>query len=862
MAFVAPDVIETALRHHRAGDLVRAEALYHDALRIDPRHSEALHLLGMVAFQRQQNVAAIDYIGQAIDADRRRAEYHSSLGNVYRALGQPVEAMEALLEAIRLKPEFSEAYTNLGTVLSDCGQGPGAAACFERAAQLDPRNAHAWTNLGVLHLRADAPREAAGCFEKGVQANPGYVPALRNLGRCQIRDGRVEQGIVWLERALQLDGESADVLKDLAGGYLSVGRSPDAEKTYRRAIERSPKDPVLLLNLAQALKDQGKHPEAIEWYRRGLQLDPGNAAAHYTLGRALHLADQFAEAIESYRRSLALGSKDPKAAHQLGNACKSLARFDEALDAYRQALEWDPEFLPALHQMGNVHRQQNDLEGARLCLEKVLERKPDDLATLISLGNVLKQQDNQVGAAAAYRRVIAHLPAEPLWELWLATLCPSVFHNTPEIDQYREKLLETVERIGERGLVVTPEDIVNRGCPPPYNLQFHGRDNRRLKEAYAHIFRNCALGDLPRPAGKPRIGLVVTDGHELVFLRYLCGVLQRIGHKEFDPVIVCSAGGEGRIRAELSRETIETLVIPSRFDQIVERIRAAQFAVLYHWEIGSDITNYFLPFFRVAPVQCTGAGLPDTSGIPQIDYFLSNDVCELPRAERAYSERLIRARSPLTWQRPMSAPAGADPRADLGISEGQHLYLCPHKIEKFHPDFDGLIGGILHRDSDGVLIIPKDRQEHAARKLQNRLNLNLPHVADRIRFVPHQAVDGYFRLVQAADVLLDPIHYGGGLTAWDGLSLCKPNVTLPGPLVRGRYTAGFYRAIGIEDCVVATPDEYIDTAVRLASDGEWRRHVEERIRSTSETLFESADAVVEYEQIFERLIGEALERAR
>ena len=51
------------------------------------------------------------------------------------------------------------------------------------------------------------------------------------------------------------------------------------------------------------------------------------------------------------------------------------------------------------------------------------------------------------------------------------------------------------------------------------------------------------------------------------------------------------------------------------FDHIVETIRGAEFDVLYHWEVGSDVTNYFLPFFKLAPVQCTGAGLPATSGI-------------------------------------------------------------------------------------------------------------------------------------------------------------------------------------------------------------------------------------------------------
>ena len=97
----------------------------------------------------------------------------------------------------------------------------------------------------------------------------------------------------------------------------------------------------------------------------------------------------------------------------------------------------DPDFVPALYQLGNAYRQLFDLDSAKRCYEKVLARKPGDLTVLTALGNVLKEQDDLVGAAAAYRRVLRHVTGQPLWELWLATLCPMVFHSTVGIDQYR-----------------------------------------------------------------------------------------------------------------------------------------------------------------------------------------------------------------------------------------------------------------------------------------------------------------------------------------------------------------------------------------------------------------------------------------
>ena len=49
------DIIEEALGHQQAGDLGQAEELYNLALESEPKHSEALHCLGMIAYQKGQH---------------------------------------------------------------------------------------------------------------------------------------------------------------------------------------------------------------------------------------------------------------------------------------------------------------------------------------------------------------------------------------------------------------------------------------------------------------------------------------------------------------------------------------------------------------------------------------------------------------------------------------------------------------------------------------------------------------------------------------------------------------------------------------------------------------------------------------
>ena len=64
---------------------------------------------------------------------------------------------------------------------------------------------------------------------------------------------------------------------------------------------------------------------------------------------------------------------------------------------------------------------------------------------------------------------------------------------------------------------------------------------------------------------------------------------------------------------------------------------------MFYADLGMDIRTYFLAFARLAPVQCVTWGHPDTTGIPNMDYFISSDLIEADGAEKHYSETLYKS---------------------------------------------------------------------------------------------------------------------------------------------------------------------------------------------------------------------------
>jgi tetratricopeptide (TPR) repeat protein len=790
---------------------------------LDPNHANACCNLAAAQLEAADTRSAVENIRRAIRMSSDCAPQCCVLAEELEREGLLNEAFSIYQDVSQLLPESSVARFGAAHVLLSQRRLEQSRDWYEEGLELDASHAPAWTNLGCIHSALGEKTKSIESFRNAIRADSRFASAHYNLGNELTTQGQFSEAMISYRIAIELDPRNIAVLKNLGNAHVSLGEFAEAESCYRRALTIQPDEISLHLNLGQVLKQQRMFEEAITQYRLVLEAEPGNAAVHYVLGRTLELAGHADEAIASYKQSAELNPVDVHTRFYLGNALKSQGRMDEAIVAYQEAQTLDPAHASTIYQLGNAYRHQKHYDDARRCYDEVLRLRPDDYETMISLGNVLKLQDDLVGAAAQYRTVLEQLPDQPLWKLWTATLCPIVFHSTVGIDDYRNRLFRELKHLARKQVRITPQEITQCGCPPPYGLQFHGRDDRPLKEGYARVFENCLHSDPSGPrGGKPLVGFVVTDGHEGVFLRYLGGVIERMNPELFDIRIICSAGGKARLERDLHVDSVKLLVIPSRYDEIVETIRSAQFDLLYHWEIGSDVTNYFLPFFRLAPVQCTGAGVPVTSGIPQVDFFLSDGIAEPEGAEQHYCETLIRGSSLMTYERRLALPDVPKSRADFGFSPAQHIYLCPHKIEKFHPELDLIFRDILRCDPAGVVVIPKDREGHAARKLRSRLVLTAADVAERIIFVPYQTLNGYLSLLAAADVLLDPLHYGGGLTSLDGFSLNRPIVTLPGEFLRGRFTYGFYQRMGILDCIADSPETYVEIAVRIATDAHTR----------------------------------------
>jgi predicted TPR repeat methyltransferase len=218
---------------HQAGDLEAAEAAYAEILAADPAQPDALHFLGLVAFERGEEARALELIERSIAAAPENASAHTNLGNVLKEAGRREDAMRAYMAAIRSDPGHVDAWNNIGVLLREARNLEKAAAMFRQVVAAAPGHAEGWHNLGVTEMMRGRLAEAASAFETGL-----------DLGERRWSDP------VWN-----------------AGVLCALGRRERAAALLEDYLLRYPSDPVALHQLA-AVRDEAPARASDDYVRQ------------------------------------------------------------------------------------------------------------------------------------------------------------------------------------------------------------------------------------------------------------------------------------------------------------------------------------------------------------------------------------------------------------------------------------------------------------------------------------------------------------------------------------------------------------------------------------------------------------------
>jgi protein O-GlcNAc transferase len=720
-------------------------------------------------------------------------------------------------------------------------------------------------------------KQAEILYKKVLQKEPSNFDALHMLGVLCSQCGDHDTAISYIEKALRINSVNAYAYFNLGNAYKYKGLWDKSISSYRKSLELDPVNANVYFNLGVVQEIKGQFDEAITSYQKVLQFNPTSSEVHYNLGVVYQRGGRLHEAATYYQKSIQLNSANADAYNNLGIVLKEKNQIDESINCYRKAIQLNNN-AKAYTNLGNaiLLKDSARIEEAIVCHQKAIriDRCLDD--AYYNLGNAYKEKDKLNKAIAAYEMAIkcnSHY-VKALWARCMSQL-PVIYPDQQHILLSRESYHKELIYLRDTVSLETPQGINAAvdavGSHQPFYLAYQGCNDRELQCIYGDLVCHIMSCRYPQFAVRPsmpshatmeplRIGIVSAYFHYHSNWKLpIKGWIENIDKNRFE-LYGYYTGRKKDQETALARQHFNRFIEDVySFEELCRIIQKDNLHILVYPEIGMDPLTLKLAALRLAPVQCTSWGHPDTSGLPTIDYYLSSELMEPPNGDEHYTEQLIRLTNLSVYYTPRDISPVVVKRDSFGLRPESILYLCCQSLYKYLPQHDEVYPRIAKQlvDCQFMFIVNHksklvtDKFQSRIEKAFNKFDLD---ISKHVVFLPRLDPEHFHAINRMADIYLDSIGWSGCNSTFEALDCNLPVVTMPGAFMRGRHSVAILRMMEITETIALSIDEYISIAVKLGEDSGYRNHLVNKIAERKHLAYRDKTCIQALESFFEKTI--------
>jgi protein O-GlcNAc transferase len=592
-----------------------------------------------------------------------------------------------------------------------------------------------------------------------------------NLAVEEYRQGHFAESATRLDRVLDESPRHVDALHLRGVIALKLGDGGRAIELIERAAAIHPSHAQMLTNLGNAYRSIGDYPRAFASYERAIGVDPRFFPAFLNLGAAHLDLCQHSEALRCFKRADELNPGDARIQHAVASALRPLDRLDEALSWVDRASEPDPHFFEAVCERAAILCAQGDLKGGLEEYRRASQLRPEDPLVWANAGLALHQHGRS-GDGMAF-------------------------------------MAKAMELDSGNAYVRTPYLFALNFCESDRDKIF--REHRREGDLLVSRTKRVALPARSRVAPERiRVGYVSPDFRRHAVMQFFEPILAAHDHESFR--IFCYSDGRAqdevtaRLRGQaddwrdtagLSDDELSRLILEDEIDILVDLAGHTR---------DSRMTLFAM---KPAPIQVSWFGYMNTTGLPTMDYRLTDDHLAPPGCERFYSEKLVRLPRSMGYRpEPLAPPIDSLP----ALRNGFVTFGSFNSIRKLSPEVIALWARLLHEVQGSRLrLIVTAGEKYFPTVLEQFKDEGIS--GDRVSVIPWQSSwQDYLARFQEVDLALDPFPVPGGVTTAHSLWMGVPVITLEGQSEWSRISAAVLRYAGLSEFIVDTQDEYVTRA--------------------------------------------------
>jgi len=592
----------------------------------------------------------------------------------------------------------------------------------------------------------------------------------------------------------------------------------------------------------------------VESYQRALAACPIYAAAFTNMGNALRLLGELDQAAAAHQRALELMPQNATILYNLGLVYQDQWKIDAAIECFRRALAINPGYVAALSNLGTALEKSGRRLEAIAAFERVVALDPNNAGAQCNLGGLLLSGSRIDEALAHSRRAIelngnlaeAHANyANALWQAGRTDLAIHSFWRAAELAPHNKGFLSNCSFAAYFDAGSTLADL----------KRTHELWNQRFAEPLRSSIQ--PHHNDRTPGRRLRVGYVSPNFQAHAEAAFIVPLLENHDRSEVESYCYSDVARPDGVterlkqRADVWRQTVGV----SDAD-LADAIRADRIDILI--DLSMHMSGSRLPVFarKPAPIQIAYLAYPGTTGLPTMDYRLTDSFVDPPGMfENHYTEKCIRLPRTFACYNPAALEDSDLTRIGAGFvrSGSPPTFGSLNNFAKVNDGVLKLWSGVLRAVSGSRLRLLAGAEE-GRRHVLDRLG-KLGVEPNRIDFVGKQQRPEYLKEYLRIDICLDTLPYCGHTTTLDALWMGVPVVTRVGATAAGRVGWSLMNNLQLTDLAGHDDEEFVRIAAGLAADAPRRRqlHATLRQRLTDSPLMDGGEFARDVEAAYRRV---------
>lgn len=631
---------------------------------------------------------------------------------------------------------------------------------YKQDLSKNPRDYTLWFHYGVALAEHQQYSDASDVFMKLVKLGANRHEVYEQAGLALMSAGRFQEAIVALKQGLDRFPHHLGMMSQMANVMLEMKDLKRAYEVMELAIEMDPKNPSLYVTYGSILIRTRQHERAIQILEKGLEIDPDYVPLLNNLGSVYIHQRNFIKASEYLLKAARAEPTRAEIIFNLGMSFDGMEKFEMAIKFYEEVIKLDQNYALAKCSIASILCKHGMSQEACALYEEGLgglssDRTRRDNHFLMHYSNYLFYSHYMPDRSQ--QKIRDDIDA------WYKAICGDIrerpkasFKNKREPDRRLNVgiLSSCISRHPATQMTIRAIENID---PEKIRLFLYNDTDPGKKDDYSARYI--------KPFHKVTESFAIQN-------RDLADVMEK---DEIDILLELTGHSEGGYRLQLMAQ-------------------------------------------RVAPVQVKWVGgLFNTSGVPQIDWMIADEV-EVPEGEdKWYTERIYRMPDDYIVYDPPPYVSEVTPLPAL--KNGYVTFGNFNNLSKTNSYSIELWANILKAVPNSKLLLKVKRMDTPFAKQHVEESFARHGIGiDRLILEGGEKHKQFMEAYNRIDIALDPHPYTGGLTTCEAMWMGVPVITLPGWTFAGKHAASHLTTAGLEDWVAASAEDYVAIAQKWSND--------------------------------------------